>query len=215
MLRARSRTVGANTVYEQYVIMQPEAVVTSRVWASSLRIPNRASASQPLFTVWNGGTTNLVSVRRLSIEIDPVLAVASGASPVIRMYRMSTQAATPGGTVITPVRQYTTDAAFNSAISVRADHQADTVSATTALAAGTLDTNVMWTQTVPRASTLAGFFVPTEFNMLPNDGTLLSQDPLVIRPSEGFCLRLEAGAALTASTWTFAVKTVLGEFTYP
>lgn len=219
-VRTRSRTIGANTVEEQFVVVQPEAVVTSRVWLSTLKIPNRtlaaptspAVASQPLFSVWNGGATNLVSCRRLSVEIDQLLASAV-ASPTLRLYR--TTVAATGGTVITPVQQYLADTTFNTLVAVRADHQADSVVATTALAQTGVGTQAAWSQTVPRMHTAAGFQVASEYNLLPNDGTLMSQDPLILRPGEGFHIRLEATTALTTLTWTFQVKAVLGEFTYP
>lgn len=222
-VRTRSRVIGANTVEEQYVIVQPEAVAVNRVWLSTLRIPNRvqaaptapAVANQPLFTIWNGiaGGGNSVSIRRLSVEIDSVL-VHAAASPTIRLYR--TTAAGANGTVITPVQQYSPDAAFNSLVAVRADHGTDNVSAGTALTAGTVtNTQPMWAQTVPRAHTVVGFQSVNEYNLLPNDGTLMAQDPLILRPSEGLALRLETTVALVVSTWTFQVKAVLAEFTYP
>lgn len=217
-LRTRERVVGAATVQEQYVIVQGEAVPINRLWTSSLRIPSRAinaAGTQPLFTLWNGIASggNNVSVRRLSVEIDSVAALAGG-SPILRLMRMST--AGSGGTALTPVRQFTSDAALNALVVARADHQGDLASATTALVAGTADTNVMWSQTVPRAHTLVGFQVTTEYNMLPNDSQLMSQDPLILRPQEGALIRLDASAAaIAAAAFTFAVKAVLAEFTYP
>lgn len=219
-MRTRSRVIGANTIEEQYVIVQSEAVPNNRVWLSTLRIPSRvvaAGATQNLFSIWSGiaGGGNSVSVRRLTVEIDTATAYA-GLGPFLRLHRMSTQAATPGGTVITPVSQYSSDPTFSTLVSVRADHQGDNAAATTALALGTLNTQPMWSQTCPRMQASGGFYIPTEYNMMPNDAQLMAQDPFILRPSEGMALQLTNGAvALTAGMFTFQVKAVLAEFTYP
>lgn len=227
LLRTRNRTVGANSIHEQYVIVQNEMVPINRLWVSTLRIPCRAvaaSGTQPLFSVFNGIAAggNNVNCRRLSVEIDSVAQLA-GASPILRLFRMSAQAATPGGTVLTPERQYLTDPAMNTLVSIRADHQGDLAAATTALAFGTMSTQPMWSQTVPRlhvlgAPTAGGpiFQSINEYNLMPNDGTLNAQDPLIIRPQEGFAVRLDnAATALTAGMFTFSIKGVFAEFTYP
>lgn len=217
-LRTRTRTVGANTVHEQYVIASPtDAVPVNRVWVSSLRIPARALTAgsvQPLFSVWNGiaGGGNSVSIRRLSVEIDSVTA-QTVASPVLRLFRQT--AASASGTTLTPVPQYTPDTTFSTSVAIRADHQADSAVATTPLTAGTIGTQPMWTQTVPRVATLVGFQSVAEYNLLPSDSTLMAVDPLILRPGEGCHVQLMAGGAVAAGAFTFALKAVLAEFTYP
>ncbi len=221
MLRTRERTVGANTVQEQYVITQNEVVPSNRVWLSTLRLPTRpslgADAVQPIFSVFNGNATggNNVSVRRLTTEIDQSIAYA-GRSPILRLFRQT--AASGGGTVLTPVPSHTADPAFSTAVSVRADHQGDNVVATTALTAGTIGAQPMWSQVVPRAHTLAGFQPVTEYTLLPNDGDLMAQSPLILRPGEGFLVQfVNGGVALTsaAGNFVFMVKAVLAESTLP
>jgi hypothetical protein len=216
-MRARSRVIGANTIEEQYVILQSEAVPINRLWVSSLRIPSRvltAGATQPLFSIWNGIASggNNVSVRRLSAEIDSI-AVHAVASPQLRLRKQT--AASTGGTAIVPVSQYSLDPALNALVVVRADHQADSAVATTALTAGTLNANPMWAQTVPRAHTLVGFQVASEYNLLPNDAQLMAQDPLILRPQEGGHVEMIAGGAVAAGAFTFTIKAVIAEFTYP
>ena len=223
LVRTRQRVVGTDTVQEQYVIALPsEAVSINRGWLSTLRIPTVASqaagASQNLFSIWNGIATggNNISIRRLSVEIDAVSPFTL-ASPDPRMFRMSTQAGTPGGTVITPVNQYLAEPAINSLVSIRANHQADGANATTALAFGTLGAQVLWSQTVPKLFTEVGYQSLTEYNMIPNDSALMSVDPLILRPQEGLAIQFYTPAALpaTAAMWTFMFKVVLAEFTYP
>jgi hypothetical protein len=216
-MRARSRAIGANTIEEQYVILQSEAVPINRLWSASLRIPARAltaGAVQPLWSIWNGiaGGGNNVSVRRLSVEIDQITAQIV-ASPQLRLRKQT--AASASGTALVPVSQYSADPALNALVVVRADHQADSNVATTPLTAGTLNANPMWSQTVPRAHTVAGFQVASEYNMLPNDAQLMALDPLILRPSEGAHVEMIAGGAVAAGAFTFSVKAVIAEFTYP
>jgi hypothetical protein len=217
-LRTRSRTVGANSVHEQYVIaLQSDAVPINRVWASTLRIPARvltAGSIQPLFSIWNGiaGGGNNVSIRRMSVEIDSITA-QTVASAQLRLFRQT--AASASGSTVAPQQQYTSDPAFNASVVIRADHQADSVNATTPLTAGTLGAAPMWSQTVPRVATLVGFQSITEYNMLPSDSNLMSVDPLILRPGEGCHVQLMAGGAVAAGAYTFTFKAVLAEFTYP
>lgn len=219
-LRTRTRTVGANTVHEQYVISsQSDAVPINRVWATSLRIPNRvvtAASTQPLFSIWNGITAggNNVSIRRFSVEMDAIGAYLT-TGPLLRLFR--TTAAATGGSTITPIAQYTADTAFSSSVVIRADHQGDNAVATTPLAQTGLGTSPMWAQSVPKAMTNVGWANAAEYNLLPNDSNLMAQDPLVIRPSEGIHVQfLNGGTATSASIlWTFTFKAVLAEFTYP
>lgn len=220
-MRTRSRVIGANTIEEQYVIVQPEAVAINRVWLSTLRIPVpqtaaaiAAAGTLPIFSIWNGIASggNSVSIRRLSAEIDAAAAHTT-ASPVLRLFRMTTAAS--GNTVITPAQQYTSDPAFNSLVSVRANHVADGAAGTLAL--GTLGAQPMWSQTIPKLATAVGFQSVNEYNLLPNDGTLMAQDPMILRPQEGLAVQLLAPAATPATigVWSVMVKAVLAEFTYP
>lgn len=218
-LRTRQRTVGANTVEEQYVISsQSDAVPINRVWLSTLKVPTRVvavGATQPMFSIWNGITAggNSVSIRRLSVEIDSI-GVYATTSPTLRLYR--TTAAATGGTVITPVPQYSPDVTFSTSVSIRADHQADNASATTALAQTGLGTQPMWSQTVPKQVTAAGFATISEYNLMPNDANLMAVDPLILRPSEGMHIQFfNGGTATTATSFSFMFKAVLAEFTYP
>lgn len=226
MLRTRSRTVGTNTVHEQYVITSgSDAVPINRVWSTSLRVPFpqtatavAAAGTVAIWSCWNGGITNMVSIRRLVCEVDSSTSHAA-LSPILRLFRMTAQAGTPGNTVITPQAQYTADPAFAAAVAIRANHTGDGAAGTLAL--GTLATAPLWAQTMPRqvggTTTNATFYAPTEFNLLPNDSVLMQQDPLILRPSEGCALQMLAPAATPATlgAWNIIVKAVLAEFTYP
>lgn len=221
-MRTRTRTVGTNTVGEQYVIVQNEAVALNRVWATTLRIPARAlntGATQPLFSIWNGIATggNMVSVRRLTVEIDAATAYA-GQSPILRLYRTTAAPGSTSGTLLTPQPQYTADPTFSTSVVVRADHQGDNAVATTALTQGNLAAAPLWAQTVPRMHTASSFYAPSEYNMLPNDSVLMQQDPLILMPSQGCHVQLINGGIATTTTgvwFSFVFKAVLAEFVYP
>lgn len=209
-LRTRSRTVGANTVHEQYVISQSERVVAARAWVSSHRIPVRASASQPVFTLWNGGL-NLVSVRRLSMEVDSIVA-STALAPYVRLYRIT--AAPTGGTVLAKGLQDTAETS-SAAIVATCDASADGTNSATALAATANPTTHLWQQTVPRWHTLVGYGSLPVLNLLPDDANLNQEDPIILRPTQGLLVRVEAAAAMTAAAYSLYLKCAFGEFTLP
>jgi hypothetical protein len=210
-LRTRERTIGANTVEEPYaILLASERVVTSRAWYSSLRIPSQAATSTPLFTVYNTGT-NPVTIRRLGMEVDAVAAHAV-ASPYVRLYRLAGTAPT-GGTQISAVQQDTADTAIAAGVVVRAAHTTDGTYSAITITTGI--TGPMWVQTLPRFQTLAGFSQIPVMNLLPDDPSLMAEDPLILRTNQGLLCRFEAAAAPVVNVWSLMFKTVIGEFTVP
>lgn len=223
-VRTRSRTIGANVIHEQYLLPGKDAVVVSRAWlCTPFRVRSRASAagtalSQPVFSIWNGHATNLVSVRRMTVEADTV-AVRAQAQPWLRLYRVT--AAPANGTAITPIQQDTADTALSATIAARGDFStSDTGTMPTAMTATPNPTQPAWAQTVWRAAatTPTGYVAPQLMNMMPDDPRLNAEDPMILRPSQGVVARLETIAggsvALVADDWTFHFKAVIGEFTY-
>jgi hypothetical protein len=220
-IRTRARTIGANAIEEQYVIVQQERVVSARAYTATFRTPSRAVSAQPVFVLWNGGT-NPVSVRRLTMEYD------SGASftaltVTARLYRIT--AAPTGGTVLAKGQQDTNETTGVNIVAT-GDASADGTSSTTALAATANPTTHLWQQTMPRFSAAAAagtppsaWQVPAVLNLLPDDSTLLQEDPFVLRGSQGLMVRIDAPAAMVAGTTTaghmFYVKCAFGEFTLP
>ena len=223
-MRARSRTIGANTVHEHYAIASKAPVVTTRAWVASFRqlVPRAAigaasTFSQPAFTVWNGGS-NIVSVRRITVEIDSVVGKATGViMPILRLYR--TTAAPTGGTGLSMVQQDTADAAFSSInIEARGDASADGTNSGTALSAVASPVTPMWEQTFPSwgTTTLAGYMQPAVMTLAPDDTALQAEDPLYLRPSQGLALITQgASATYGAGDWSLHVKAVVAEFTIP
>lgn len=214
-LRTRERTIGANVVEEQYVILSKDPVVTSRSWCSTFRIPNRV-ASHPIFTIWNGHATNILSVRRLSLEAEMITATAQAAATpttVCRLYRIT--AAPTGGAAVTRVQQDTNEA-LGTGVTVLQDATADGTSAATALAATVTANAYAWVQLLPRLGA-AGSANPAVMSMIPDDSALNAEDPIFLRPSQGLAVRYETvgGTAIAAAAFNLYVKAVIGEFTIP
>lgn len=217
-----ARTIGGETRHVQYTIALPsERVVSARNYAATFRTPSRAVTSQPIFTLWNGGT-NQVSVRRLTMEYDSG-ASFTGLTIYARLYRIT--AAPTGGTALTKGQQDTGET-MSATIVATGDASADGTSSTTALAATANPTAHLWQQTLPRFATSTAAATPTAswqfpplLNLLPDDSALMQEDPLVLRPSQGLLVRVEAPAAMVAGTGTaghmFFVKCAFGEFTIP
>jgi hypothetical protein len=231
-VRTRSRVVGANTVHEQPIILGTEQVPINRGWFSTLRVPLPQTAATitggtiiPVCSIWNGIASggNLLSIRRLVAEMDTTVTQMASA-PILRWQRMSAQAGTPGGTVITPVQQYTAEPVINSLVSVRANHAGDGAAGTLAL--GTLGALFVWQQTMVRFGTAAAANTPTgfeqlgEYNLLPNDPHLMQADPLILRPQEGIGITAYFPSITSSTTpavgmWTVMIKGALAEMTYP
>jgi hypothetical protein len=186
-------------------------------------VRSRASAagtalSQVVFSIWNGHATNLVSVRRMTVETDSVNARAQ-AQPWLRTYRVT--AAPANGNTITPIQQDTTDAALSATVVCRGDFATSDGGAMPTAMTGTPNpTQPAWAQSVWRvaAATPTGYVAPQIMNLLPDDARLNAEDPLILRPSQGVLVRLETIAggtvALVADDWTLHFKAVIGEFTF-
>lgn len=222
-IRTRERTVGGNVVDEQYVItLTSDRVVSARAWLATPRIPSRvtaANASQNIFTLWNGGT-NLVAIRRLTLEVDSGGALAN-ISPVARLLRLT--AAPTGGTTLAKGQQDTNETTSAGIVALHDAGATDGSSAAAVIAATANPTTHIWEQTVPRLHTAVGWVAPPLLNMLPDDASLTTEAPLILRPSQGVLVRVDAGpgamatgaTATTAGSFQFYVKCVLGEFTLP
>lgn len=237
-VRTRTRTVGANTVHEQYLLPAKEPVVINRVWVSTFRARSRAvavgsAAAQVIFTIWNGGT-NLLSCRRLACEVDTAAARPAQPSPWLRSYRITS--APTGGFVQTPVQQDTADTALSAGVVVRADvGTTGTASAPSATVSdtgplpttpvmavtglGAVGTAVpMWAQVCPRNQSNSGWVAAPLLHLMPDDNRLNAEDPMVFRPNQGLAVRLEGPSVSTTAwaeaDWTLMFKAVLAEFNY-
>jgi hypothetical protein len=208
-VRTRERTVGGNTVAEQYVIPISERVASYKGMATTFRIPGRAATTQNLFSIYNTtGSAVLVAVRRLSIQMDATAALATVAKS-IKTTRQTT--APTNGTSATKVPF---DSAQSSAanVEVRGDASADGTGSATTLTA-TPSANVGWSQFVMRLHTAAGQVLMDDESCIP---VLCADDPVILRANEGLLVAIVA-AATTSNPITdhHVVNCMWEEFTLP
>lgn len=210
-VRTRERSVGGNTVAEQYVIPILERVPSNKGTMSSFRTPARAVASlgsQSLLTIENKtGSGLLVAVRQISVSVESVAAKAVIA-PIVRTMRCT---APTNGTVQTKGQTDTADTA-SASVEVRGDASADGTSSASAL--GATHTERMWSRFSPRFHTLVG---QQDFDELFMTPLLMPEYPTILREGQacGLVLVNNSGAAWTANDWHFLMSAAWEEFTLP
>lgn len=104
-LHTNSRTIGANTVEDEYVLIGEPFLATYRVTAAAGGI-STATAASHLLEIMAGASLNLF-VRRL--EIVQLTPVTTAAIDEMQIFRLTT--AGTGGTALTPRSMNTADAA--------------------------------------------------------------------------------------------------------
>lgn len=181
-LRTRSRTIGANLVEEQYLIVQDEKVVSCRGRATTFRTPGRAGTTGArLLTLHNAsGSPLLVDLKKVTVDLTTtVVKAVTVLPPVIRLTRFT--ALPTGGTVLAKALEDTAMASNNSVVAT-GDCTADG-----ALSAGVLTYTplggTLTQEFAPRLITAAGYepFDRTEF---------LVEGFVVLRAAEGVCVDL-------------------------
>lgn len=138
MLRTRSRTVGANTVHEQYVIAQDEKILTYRGRGATFLVQGRTTTPSTVLTIFNTSATVLVDVNRIMIDSYQTAGkLVSVAPQVIRAVRLT--AAPAGGAAITKVPLDTADTS-NASVALLQDAASDTAQPGTALSSTSVGT---------------------------------------------------------------------------
>lgn len=184
-LHTRQRTVGADTVEEQYVIPQDLEVTSYRGRACSFRTPGRAgTAGQKLASLFNTtGSAVIVKLTQLRVDMyQTVIKAVTVAPPVIRVYKVT--AAPTNGTAMTKVSR---DSAQSSAanVEVKGDASADGTGSGTALTSTlTVGVNVLSQEYAQRMITAAGYEPADRMNFLEGKDVYL-------RASEGVVLMLD------------------------
>lgn len=208
-VRTRERTVGGNTVAEQYVIPISERVASYKGACTTFRTPGRAATTQNLFSIFNTtGSSVLVAVRRLSIQMDATAALAT-VTKTIKTTRQTT--APTNGTAATKVPF---DSAQSSAanVEVRGDASADGTNSATTLTA-TPSANIAWSQLVMRLHTAAGQVIMDDDACIPS---LCEDDPVILRASEGLLVAIVAPTTATNPiTDHMIINCMWEEFTLP
>ncbi len=213
-LRHRERTVGANTVYEQYVIVENERLISYTGRSVSFRIPGRAlTTGQTLMQLFNGaGSGVLVACERISF--DQYQTVVKGVlihPPLIRIRRVS--AALTGGVAMSKVAQDTNQSSA-ALVTLLQDASADGTSAATALGGVAVpdNTGTMTQEVCPRLITAAGYEVADRLDFLDGD-----EDRCLLREGQGVTVRLDTPVTTTQSPTTdmHVVTVRWSEFTLP
>jgi len=150
--------------------------------ASTLRTPGRAgTANANIMTLWNGSGAKIVRVNGIGIDLTTtVVKAVTVLPPIVRIYRV-TAAPTNGATLTKAAEDSTLSSDAN--IVLRGDASADGTLAASALAA-TASGGALTQEFAPRLITAAGYEM--------FDKTLFfDMYPLIIRPNEGFLVRLD------------------------
>lgn len=192
-VRSRQRVVGANTVEEQYFILQDEKVISYQGCATTFITPGRAAVTQRLFALHNATAAPvLVRVNRLVVDVlITAIKAPTVVPPIIRMQRFT--ALPTGGTALAKSPR---DSALTSNASVTAygDASAD----------GTVSASAL---TVTPISTLEQAYAPrmlTAAGVEPVDtlAFLFGEPDIILRPLEGLALSLDAATLTTGNPAT-------------
>jgi len=206
-LRSRERTIGANSVHEQYVIAQDEQVVSYKGRAGTFRIPGSAAVTHKLFSVFNAaGSTTIVSVDKVFVDVYmTVVKAATVPPPIIRIHRAAV--IPTGGTALAKVAMdsaLTTNASVTLLQGASADGTASVI--THAIAAGTLISQ----EIAARLITAAGYEPADRVEFLDGSGGVL------LRAGEGLVLEVASIAATSnpaTDMWSAGIQ--WSEFTNP
>lgn len=202
-VRTRERSVGGNTVTEQYVIPTNERVPSYKGFATSFRTLGLASTPHNIFGIENAaGSTVLLAVRRLTVQMDSTVALAT----VAPSFKTSRPSALPtGGTTLTKVA-FDSSLTSSGSVVLRGATASDGGAATAITAtAGTTG----WTQLQMRMSTVVGQILMDDAPLIP---ALCQDDPVILRANEALLVQVVL-AALT--THHYVVNVMWEEFTLP
>jgi hypothetical protein len=218
-LRTRQRAVGANTIQEQFVIIQDEKVVTHQGRASSYRITGRnpaAAANQVLATIFNASATVLVRVNRVVIDgystAARLIAVAPG---IFRATRIT--AAPAGGTAMVKAPRDTL-LASDANVTVLGDASADGTNSATALTATLTAGSFLVQEVAPRAisgittaSTAMPWFEPADRILFFN-----GEPDIILRQTQGLAIFITAPTTNSVPATDFFTITIdWDEYTLP
>lgn len=206
-IRTRQRTVGGNTVEEQYVIPIGERVASYKGMVSSFRTLGSAATPQNLFTASNTtGSSVILAVRRLVVQMDAT-AVLTAVSPQFKVSRAS--GAPSGGTALTKV-PFDTSLSSSGNVSFLGATASDGGAATAITAtAGTTG----WQQFAFRLHTAVGQVLIPDETLIP---VLCADDPIYLRANEHLVVQLVATAGTSnPATNHYVVQCMAEEFTLP
>lgn len=154
--------------------------------ACNFRTPGRAgTANHTVFAFWNGSVSKICRVKGVGIDLlATVIKAATVIPPIIRIYRIT--AAPTNGTLCTKTAEDST-LTSDANIVIRGDASADGTLSASALAA-TISGGALTQEFAPRMITAAGYEM---FDKV----MFFDQTDLVLRPNEGYVVRLDYAVA--------------------
>ena len=164
--------------------------------AASFRTLGTAATPQNLFTIENIDATKLVTIRRLTVQIDAT-AVLTSVMPQVKVSRAT--AVPTGGTTLSKAL-FDTGNASNANTIVRAGNASDGGAATAITAtAGT----TIWQHYCMRMHTVVGQVLAPDNNVLP---LLIETQDLILRQNQALLIQVvaSAGASNPATNHWFA-----------
>lgn len=197
----------AANLHDQYVIPTSARIVTNTGLVTTWRTIGAAATAQNLFAISNAsGSTTLVAVRRLGVQLDHT-AVLVAVMPQIKAFRIT--AGIAGGGTLLDKKQLDTNEVENASVTVRGATASDGGAATAIT--GTLDTGAIWQQFGSRVHTAVGQVIASDNNVLPQ---LVEGDPLILRANQALVVQVVAAAGTSnpATNHWFA-QCVWDEFT--
>lgn len=208
-LRTRQRTIGANTIEEQYVIVGDERVASFRGRFTTPITPGRAgTVGQKIAGLFNAaGSAVLVEIGEVRVDLyQTVIKAVTVPPPTVRCHRIA--AVPTNGTAGTKVAK---DSALTSSASVTTwqDASADRTSSGTALTATIAAGTGLSQEFAPRLITAAGYEPADRMAFLDEEGVTL-------RAGEGMAVFLDYTVATMnpiTDMWIAQIDWV--EFTLP
>ena len=165
--------------------------------ASCFRTLGTAATPQNLFTIENIDATKLVTIRRLTVQMDATAVLIS----VMPQVKTSRATAVPTGGTVLAKAQFDTANASNANTIVRGGTASDGGAATAITAtAGT----TIWQQYTMRMHTVVGQVLGVDSNILPS---LVDTQDLILRQKQALLVQVVAAAGASnpgtvTAAWT-------------
>ena len=182
-LRTRQRTIGANLIEEQYVLVGSEEVISFSGRAQTFRMPGLAgTAGQKLASIHNAtGSTVLVRVNRITVDLAmTVVKAVTVLPPIIRVHRVTVLPT--GGTALPKVAADT--ALTNSASVTLLQHASADGTSGTAITATIPASTILVQEFAPRLITAAGYEPADQLSFFEGG------PDIILRPLEGIVVEL-------------------------
>lgn len=188
-LRTRQRSIGGNTVEEQYVVAG--ALPTFYAYFA----PTISASNKVIAAIWNGNATEVVKLRK-GFLIQSTAAAVTGVQVQFDAIRRSTSHS--GGTTVTPVAVDTADTLPSSITCASGGPTAGTSAATYFSYFTNNDENLLGSTT---NQTLL------QMNSIIPEGPEIKE--ITLRPSQGFTITHVTNSTITS--WGFLMVFTVGE----